>query len=279
MTRPEVTVVVPSRGRPGLGRLLDALAASPAPRERFEVVVVLDGHDAPAPPSRDDLDLRLLRQANAGPAAARNRGAAAALGAVLAFIDDDCEPAPDWVPRLAARVAAEGDAVIGGRVVNALEHNRWAQASQIVLDVFVQHSHGRGAEFVPTSNLGLPTEIFATLGGFDERFDRAAAEDRDFCDRCREAGHAIVRADEVVVRHHHDLTAAGFWRQHRNYGRGAVDYQLARRERGRRGSIAPSGFYPSLVRTARRHRELPRVALSQIAYASGVAAGLVTRAR
>ena len=279
MTRPEVTIVVPSRGRPSLGRLLDALAASTTPRERFEVVVVLDGADAREPAPREDVVVRVLRQPQAGPAAARNRGAAEARADVLGFVDDDCEPATDWVENAAAHVAANPGALIGGRVVNALPDNHWAQTSQLVLDVVVDHSDRLGRGFVPTCNLALRADTFAAVGGFDERFDRAAAEDRDFCDRCREAGHPVVRADDLVLHHRHDLTAAGFWRQHRNYGRGAVDYQRARMARGERPALAPNGFYPALAGEGLRHRRLWRVAASQVAYGAGIVEGLIAARR
>ena len=279
VARPEVSIVVPSRARPALRLLLDALAAGDTPRERFEVVVVLDGKDVPPVAPRPDLDVRILHQPRSGPAAARNRGAAAARAPVIAFTDDDCEPAPDWVARLAARVEASPDRVIGGRVVNALTTNAWAEASHVVLDVVVDELDRLGRTFVPTCNLALRAEVFAAVGGFDERFDRAAAEDRDFCDRCREAGHPVVLADDVLVRHHHDLSAGAFWRQHSNYGRGAVEYQRARLARGRRLSLGAPGFYSSLARAGVRRRRLGRVAASQVAYAAGVAQGLIAARR
>ncbi|MGH2956368.1 MAG: glycosyltransferase, partial [Solirubrobacterales bacterium] len=214
-----------------------------------------------------------------GPARARNRGAAAANAGGLAFIDDDCEPAPNWVARIAARLAAQPNALIGGRLVNALPHNDWAATSQLVLDLVIEHANRLGRGFAPSCNLGVRADRFAAVGGFDERFDRAGAEDRDFCDRWREAGHPVVRADDVVVRHHHDMDFAGFWRQHRNYGRGGVDYQRARRERGRGLSLAPQGFYSSLAAAAVRHGRLGGVAASQVAYLAGAASGLASGRR
>ena len=71
------------------------------PQDRFEVIVVDDGSEPPMDSVvsffRDRLELVLLSQANSGPAAARNTGAAQAKGKFLAFTDDDCTPAPDWL--------------------------------------------------------------------------------------------------------------------------------------------------------------------------------------
>ncbi|MEI8319890.1 MAG: glycosyltransferase family A protein, partial [Planctomycetia bacterium] len=84
-----VTVVVPTYRRPQqLRRCLEALAAQTFP-EPWEVVVVDDGSPQPFSaadmPATDRLALRVIRQENAGPAAARNRGVREARGEFVAF--------------------------------------------------------------------------------------------------------------------------------------------------------------------------------------------------
>src|SRR5437764_14081766 len=102
MSEPAVSVVIPTRDR---GRellsCLRAIAAAEQPVGGTEVVVVNDG-GAPLDAgvlaaAADGVMLVLLDQPGAGPAAARNRGATAAGGRVLAFTDDDCEPATGWL--------------------------------------------------------------------------------------------------------------------------------------------------------------------------------------
>jgi glycosyltransferase involved in cell wall biosynthesis len=66
------------------------------------------------------LTLKLLRQKNTGPAAARNRAASAAKGESLAFTDDDCAPAPNWLQALEAQFAASPDCVVGAQTLNTL---------------------------------------------------------------------------------------------------------------------------------------------------------------
>ncbi len=46
--------------------------------------------------------VRLISQANAGPASARNRGAREARGRILLFTDDDCVPMPNWLDAMLA---------------------------------------------------------------------------------------------------------------------------------------------------------------------------------
>lgn len=273
-SRPRISVVIPSRRPEPLARCLAALARSELAAGELEAIVVVDGEDVAMPSRRDDgLAVRWIRQPRSGPAAARNRGAEEARGAVLAFVDDDCEPTPQWARRLAERVEAQPEAVVGGRVVNGLPENPWAVATHVVLDMVVEYVD----TFVPSSNVALRPEVFRAVGGFDTRFPRAAAEDRDFCDRCDESGHPVVLERAAVVLHRHHLTATRFWRQHVNYGHGAVAYQLARRRRGRPRSLAPTGFYPALASCAARRRQLARVAASQVAYGAGIVSGLLDR--
>src|SRR5262245_39012600 len=104
---PLFSVIIPTYSRPAqLGGCLEALAATQLAGNSFEVIVVDDG--SPSPPRAvvdrfgERLMVRLLTSAHVGPAAARNLGAEQAAGQFLAFTDDDCRPAPDWLPELAA---------------------------------------------------------------------------------------------------------------------------------------------------------------------------------
>jgi GT2 family glycosyltransferase len=81
------------------------------------------------------------------------------------------------------------------------------------------------ARFLASNNLGMSTEHFRALGGFDVRYRWAAAEDRDFCDRWLRSGHAMIYDPGAVVRHMHCLDLRSFCRQHWHYGRGAFRFR------------------------------------------------------
>lgn len=288
-TQPLFSIIVPTYGRPEqLADCLQALARLRFPREQFEVIVVDDGSTTPpdAVVARfcDHLDLALLTQAHAGPAAARNTGAARAQGKFLAFTDDDCLPAPDWLATLAARLATAPDHVIGGRTLNALPENPYAATSQVIVDTAYAHYNPdpNQARFFASNNLALPTDRFRAIGGFDAGF--TASEDRDLCDRWLHHDCRMIYAAEVVVYHAHPLTLRTFWRQHFNYGRGAFRFHQARARRGE-GPFRPEyRFYRNLLgypflqpRDQRRWRIAVLLVASQIANAAGFCRELAIR--
>lgn len=258
-----VTVVVPTRNRPArLAACLTALAAQTFPRSGFEVLVVDDGSttsmEPVVAPFRDVLELQLIRQANAGPARARNAGAEHASGALLAFTDDDCEPDANWLSALHARSAECPDSLIGGQTVNGLPDNVYSTASHLLIEYLYEYHATRcepGATrppaapaFFTSNNFAVPATLFRAAGGFDESFPLAAGEDRELCDRWQQSGFALSAAPNARVTHAHALSLRRFWRQHLNYGRGACHLRRARLMRDRPAlRMEPLSFYWRLV--------------------------------
>jgi GT2 family glycosyltransferase len=267
------SVVIPTFNRPqNLARCVQALSRLDYPKDEFEVIVVDDGGSSDIEPALEthptNMHLRLLRQPNSGPAAARNNGAAHARGGVLAFIDDDCEPHKDWLRALDAGLDRFPDALIGGRVVNGLPLNPNDTASQEIIDFLGEHFNRdpeRG-RFFPSNNIAVAAELFRQIGGFNPDFWRSASEDRDFCDRWLGQGWRLVSVPDAVVVHFRNMTLPGFWKQHLVYGRGAFSYATARRRRSNgpvpfegwrfhagmilaplRRSLQPTSFYLSFL--------------------------------
>ena len=236
---PIFSVVVPSRNRPAqLKACLQSLEAQGCPRQDLEVIVVDDGSarklDDTVRPTQQSLGVVLFRIEHAGPAAARNAGAGIARGRFLAFTDDDCRVEVNWIRELEARLRRLPDSMIGGAVINRVVQNSYALASQVILDSVYAYYNAdpNDAAFFASNNMAMSAELFHQVGGFDATFPRAAAEDRDFCDRWRHSGHKMSYAPEAVVYHHHELTLRGFCRQYFNYGCGAWQYHERRGQRG-----------------------------------------------
>jgi glycosyltransferase involved in cell wall biosynthesis len=238
MRQPVVSVIIPTYNRPSqLAQCLTGLSQLTYPRHRFEVIVVDDGSPVDLTPVmarfRDALDLTLLRQPRGGPGAARNAGAAVARGCILAFLDDDCRPAKDWLLRLTTYFGLDTDRrperlpnrLVGGPILNALPHNPFSTASQLLIDYFyTRFSRTENASFLSSSSFALSREGFHAVGGFHPQLSRAS-EDRYFCNRWRCHGHRITYVPELIVYHAHQLSLLSFLRQHFNYGRGAYHYR------------------------------------------------------
>jgi GT2 family glycosyltransferase len=303
---PRFSVIVPTHGRPAeLTRCLEALAHLDYPRDRFEVIVVDDGSGAPPEDVIERVRGRLpvtlvAHEHNRGPACARNTGAARAVGEFLAFTDDDCAPAADWLRVLASRFAEEPDALLGGRIVNGLTENPYAAASQLLIDYLYSYyysveptAHRRAARepparFFTSNNLAMSAAGFHDTGAFDATFPLAAAEDRDFCDRWQQRGRLMRYVPRAVVYHFHDLSLRSFCRQHSHYGRGALSFHTLRARRAQgRIALEPLSFYLNLLRypftrpsdsLRARSRMTVLLAVSQGAYAAGFFAARVRRA-
>jgi glycosyltransferase involved in cell wall biosynthesis len=107
MSAPLVSVVLPAwNGERFLGEALESVGRQGW--RSFEIVVVDDGStDASGAIAGAFPGVRLLRQARAGVAAARNRGVDAARGELIAFLDQDDRFTPDKLERQVGAFLAE----------------------------------------------------------------------------------------------------------------------------------------------------------------------------
>ncbi len=267
---PRFSIIIPTYNRPAqLHQCLAALGRLDYPRERVEVIVVDDGSPRPL----DEVvaahpGVRLIRQANAGPAAARNTGAATARGDFLAFTDDDCAPHRTWLNELATALRDDPTVLVGGQCINALPHNPCASASQMILDVVndhFNHNHQQ-ATFFASDNMAMARDRFHAINGFNPAF--RCSEDRDLCDRWIASGGRLVYRPQALVDHAHHMNLAGFFRQHFGYGRGAWNFHQIRARRGSGQLEVAGNFYLRCFREPfRRHplrRALPLAGLMLI---------------
>lgn len=274
-----VSIVIPSYNRPDrLGLCLAALAKLDG--GPYEIVVVDDGSATPLAPvcAQFGSNVRCIRQENAGPAKARNTGAKAAGGDFIAFTDDDCQPEPGWIMALVAAHGGDPSRLVGGRVDNILTDNIFAAASQSLCDYLYEYfgAEQGSSPFFTSNNMGCSRQRFLEIGGFDETFPLAAAEDREFGMRWRELGGELIYAPDAIMGHAHHLTLSRFWRQHANYGRGARHLHGVVDKRGTpRPKLESARFYFGLmsfpVRKGRRRgvSQAALLFLSQVAMTRG----------
>lgn len=234
------SIIVPVyNGAPTLGACLRALAQQTVPRDRYEVIVVDDGStDASAAIAARE-GARVVSQAHASAAAARNRGARAARGEILLFTDADCEPQEDWIEAmLAPFVALDVDGVKG--VYRTRQRSLVARFAQAEYEEKYTRLAGRAEiDFVDTYSAGYRRVVFLGAGGFDTGFPMATAEDQELSYRLAEAGHRLVFAPRAVVYHRHAATPGHYARRKLHLGRWKVRVHARHPGRALRDSYTP----------------------------------------
>lgn len=218
---PRVVVVVPTYERPNqLETTVESVCDQTV--EDYEVVVVDDGSsDDRQHTVLDSLDsrfdrVRVLRQSNAGPAAARNRGWRSTMADVILFTDDDCLVPHEWVASIVAGFDPDVGAVGGPLLPTeaALERSVFARHHQYrVRDVYeVPEMPIVGGSNLPmgaTANVAYRREALAAVDGFDETFPTAAGEDADLQERVAAAGYRM-KFVPCVVRHNDEYDWKSF---------------------------------------------------------------------
>lgn len=204
---PPVSVVVPTRDRPGLlAACLDALGAALRPGDEL---VVVDSDSTESAEEIADLARRagahLVRSPRRGASLARNLGARAASHDLVAFTDDDCLVSPEWVSTISADFARRASlGFLTGRVVS----DQPAGPGVSIQDDDEPRDLLPGDDpmgFGHGANTACRRSAFLAVGGFDERLGAGgplhAAEDKDLYWRLLRAGWRGAYVPTAVVVH------------------------------------------------------------------------------
>lgn len=165
-----------------------------------EIIVVNDGLVELGIELGDVLDLagvRLVRTGPyAGPAAARNAGAAAASSEVLAFLDDDDRWSPEHITEV-KQLSEDSELVLTAfrrQTRSGDIELRVPPPTLVASDWLVQNRGLQG------SNVAIRREAFTRLLGFDELL--WCAEDIDFAVRCADLALRYRRTELPTVTYH-----------------------------------------------------------------------------
>lgn len=234
----KVSVVLATYNRLDLlRRLLGCLSWQTLPPEQFEAIVVDDGSKVPVAkhidPDNYPFPLRVITQVNAGPSAARHRGALQAHGRILVFVDDDMELPPRFLEtHLEYHASGRPTAVFG----------RYASDPKIGEKSIFERYHGlkwdelgRAAErgelvvdgtLLATGNASMRLEDYLRTGGLNLSLPRA--EDMALGLDLEELGVELVFSNSAYSVHLSDHTQPEKWRA-RAFTHGKLEPGIARK--------------------------------------------------
>jgi GT2 family glycosyltransferase len=215
---PRVSIVVCTHnGAETLPECLDGVSRLDYPD--FETIVVVDGSTDGSADIAKARGATLVEIEHRGLSAARNAGVERASGEIVAFLDDDAFPDPDWLYYIAAPLRASGHGGVGGPNIppnsDCLVADCVAAAPGGPIHVLISD---REAEHVPGCNMAFRRSALEQIGGFDERF-RVAGDDVDICWRLQEAGWTLGFSAGAVVFHRRRDSVRRYLRQQYGYGK------------------------------------------------------------
>jgi cellulose synthase/poly-beta-1,6-N-acetylglucosamine synthase-like glycosyltransferase len=218
-----VSIVVPVyNGTATITACLESFAAQTYPGLHMEVFIVDDGSTDGTPEFVEQLvgqwdeakpRVTVLRQAHQGPAAARNRGAAAATGEFVLFTDADCVAERDWVEQMVLPFQSPEVAAVKG-AYKTRQRSLVARFAQAEFDArYRLLAAARYVDVVFSYSAGFRRELFIGIGGFDTSFPVADNEDTELSYRVAAAGHRIVFNPRAIIYHRHPATLGQYLRK------------------------------------------------------------------
>jgi len=220
MSAQKVSIIIPVRQ---VGRyLLEALEyLEKIDWPDYEIIVVADR----ALKNFSWPKVRLIASGQTGPAQKRDLGAKHAKGEILAFLDDDAYPNPDWLKKAVKHFEDKRVSAVGGPGVTPPNANFWEQssgwvsASPLGAGLYTYRFLPGKAQKIddyPSMNLLVRKSDFVQIGGFDSHY--YPGEDTKLCLDLINLGKQIIYEPEALVYHHRRSLWLPHLKQNGNFG-------------------------------------------------------------
>jgi GT2 family glycosyltransferase/glycosyltransferase involved in cell wall biosynthesis len=217
---PEISIIIPVFNQLHFTQACLASLQEHQGTERFEVIMMddcsTDGTAKSIPPIPGVVYLR--NENNSGFIASCNRGAQAARGKYLVFLNNDALVTDGWLSALMETFAEQPQAgIVGSKLIypdGRLQEAGgiiWQDASGWNYGKFddpakPEYNYLREVDYCSAAALMIPKSLFVSVGGFDSRYAPAYYEDTDLAFKVRRAGYKVLYQPLSEVIHYEGAT-------------------------------------------------------------------------
>ena len=182
-----------------------------------------------------------------------NRGARAARGELVLFLNNDTEPQSGWLEALIDIIKSDATVGVAGSQL-VYPDGRLQEAGGIIFSDGSGWNYGRfddpdhpryqylrEVDYVSGASLLIRRSLLEDLQYFDEQYSPGYYEDTDLCFQVREAGYKVVYCPFSRVIHHEGISSGT------DLSRGMKKYQVINREKfvKKWSSVLKSQFSPN----------------------------------
>ena len=218
---PLVSIIIPVYGKVDYTLTCLKSIHQHRPNVTFEIIVVDDNSpDNTLAALANIAGIKLLTNSdNLGFIHSCNRGANAATGQYLYFLNNDTEVTAHWLDELVCTFDnLPGTGLVGSKLIypdgtlqeaggiiwqdgSAWNFGRNQDASLPI------YNYAREVDYCSGASIMIPRDLFNTLGGFDKHYTPAYCEDSDLALKIRENGYRVIYQPLSVVIHHEGITS------------------------------------------------------------------------
>ncbi len=223
----DISVVVPVYNREQyVDGCIEALLSQNYPRERREILIVDNGSTDASPGIIERYSgITPLFEGRHGSYAARNRGIAAADGAIVAFTDPDCVPYPDWLQNITAAMNSANAKIVVGYQLPAGDSPALSvvAACEDVKNEYIFGSNIKELYYGYANNMAVRRELFEELAPFPEmRRGSDTILVRNVVEQY--SCNAVRYHPDIRVRHVEIDSLIAYWQKRLVYGRSRRRY-------------------------------------------------------